>query len=109
MMGKETAKGDRAMIRNGSGFWLTLLMSLFWSLASWVRSIPAWVALILHFTAGLSIWWFWGTLAAWILGTFFWLLIIRLSGRAGSAPETSHGNKNPYSAEQADVFRAPKK
>lgn len=95
------------MIRKGSGFWVSLLMSLFWSLASWMRSLPAWIALVLHFTVGLSIWWFFGTLAAWILGTFFWLLIIRLSQRAGDEPTPPHGNRNPYSAASTDVFRAP--
>ena len=95
------------MIRKGSGFWLSLLMSLFWSLASWVRSLPAWIALVLHSTVGHSIWWFWGTLAAWILGTFFWLLIIRLSQRVGDEPPPPHGNRNPYSAGSQDVFRVP--
>lgn len=97
------------MIRKGSGFWLSLLMSLFWSLAGWVRSIPAWAALILHFTVGLSIWWFWGTLAAWILGTFFWVLIIRLSQHAGGEPPPPHDNRNPYSAGSADVFQKAQK
>ena len=95
------------MIRKGSGFWLSLLMSLFWSLAGWIRSLPAWIALILHFTVGLSIWWFWGTLAAWILGTMLWLLIIRLSQKVGDEPPPPHGNRNPYSAASQDVFRAP--
>ena len=95
------------MIRNGSSFWLSLLMSLFWSLAGWVRSLPAWIALFLHFTFGISIWWFWGTLAAWILGTTFWLLIIRLSQRVSDEPAPPHGNRNPYSAGSADVFRTP--
>ena len=95
------------MIRKGSGFWLSLRMSLFWSLAGWVRSLPAWIALLLHFTVGLSIWWFWGTLAAWILGTMLWLLIIRFSQRVGDEPPPPHGNRNPYSAESRNVFRAP--
>ena len=66
-------------------FWDTLyslFFFLFFRISSWLCSIPMWVTLILHFAVGLSIWWFWGTLAAWLLAGLIRYALIRF-GRWG--------------------------
>jgi hypothetical protein len=76
------------------GFFLCLLWNaLMYSFAT----IPAWVLLILHFTTGLPLLWFWVALGAWLLVIILRTLLVMFA-RYGSAnripvPE----NKNPYS------------
>ncbi|MBQ3791847.1 MAG: hypothetical protein II797_01960 [Clostridia bacterium] len=75
------------------GFFFFLLFRI----SSWLCSLPAWITLILHFTLGLSIWWFWGTLAAWILaGLIRYLLIVFARWGARSSTRVNE-NVNPYS------------
>ena len=87
-----TGKGESAL-----SVVLGLLLFLFWRIESWICSLPAWITLILHFTNGLSIWWFWATLAVWILSGVLRYLIV-LFARWGASGETvKKENKNPYS------------
>ena len=78
-----------------------LLFFIFLRVDSWLCSLPAWLTLILHFTVGLSIWWFWGTLIVWIaVGILRYLLI--LFGRWGASSEEPYKeNRNPYSVKSS--------
>ena len=74
-----------------------ILFFLFFRISSWLCSIPMWATLILHFTVGLPIFWFWLTLAAWILAGLLRYLLIRFARWGGDSPEPERPNKNPYS------------
>ena len=77
----------------------SLFIFLFFRLSSWICSVPAWLTLILHFTIGLPIFWFWLTLAAWLIAGVIWWALIDF-GRWGvreTANEPPKENKNPYS------------
>ncbi len=81
-------------------FWTKIAEFLFflvWHLSNWLMSVPAWLTLILHFTLGISWWWFIATFIAWVLNA--WLKYMLLSfGRWGSkVHEPFKENKNPYS------------
>lgn len=72
---------------------------LFWSLFGFMLFLPAWILLILHFTVGISIWWFWGALGVWIVIRILRMLLIRFA-RWGAGVEEDvdkSENKNPYS------------
>ncbi|MBR0412225.1 MAG: hypothetical protein IJI47_01475 [Eubacterium sp.] len=88
MKNKPTSFGD---------FMYGLFICLIFRVTSWVCSLPMWITLILHFVIGLSLVWFWATLAVWLIaGLLRYLMII--FGRWGAAvPEIEHENKNPYS------------
>lgn len=76
---------------------LGLLFFLFLRVTSWLCSIPMWVTLILHFTVGLSILWFWATLAAWLIAGVIRYLTIRFARWGANAIDPRKENKNPYS------------
>ena len=77
---------------------LSGLLSLVLSLAMRLEwSIPAWILLACRFAFGLSIWWFWLAIAAWILPCVIRLAILRWAARCGSTPDKPKENKNPYS------------
>ncbi|MBQ9467437.1 MAG: hypothetical protein IJU52_00315 [Clostridia bacterium] len=80
-------------------FFSGLFLFLFWSLSSFFLSLPAWILLILHFVANISILWFWGALAAWLIIRFLRYLIIRYArwGAGIEEEEKKNENKNPYS------------
>ena len=76
-----------------------LFVFLFFSLSSWLCSIPMCATLISHFVFGLPIFWFWLTLALWLLaGVIRYLVIVfaRWGGNSTGAND-SKPNKNPYS------------
>ena len=79
----------------GNGFISALLINLIFDL-EW--TIPAWIALALHFFLDISILWFVGAIALWIVGVgiktavFSWLI------REGNRPDPPKENKNPYSS-----------
>ena len=78
---------------------LSLFIFLFFRVSSWLCSIPMWATLILHFTIGLNIWWFWATLFAWLLAGVIRFALINF-GRWGAnetAKQLEKENKNPYS------------
>lgn len=84
------------------GILLGFLLFLFWRVSSWLCSIPMWMTLILHFTVGLPIVWFWGTLAAWLLAGLIRYLLILFGRWGGSTPDPVKENKNPYSAKAGE-------
>ena len=61
-------------------------------------TVPAWIALALHFFLDISILWFVGAIALWIVcvgiktAVFSWLI------REGNRPDLPKENKNPYSS-----------
>ena len=82
----------------------SLFFFLFFSLSSWLCSVPMWLTLILHFVLGLSIWWFWGTLIAWLLVGLLRFCLIRFGrwGAKETAAAPPRKNRNPYSAKNSD-------
>jgi hypothetical protein len=70
---------------------INLVLNLEWS-------IPAWILLLLHFIFDISILWFVGAIALWVVGVgvktavFSWLI------REGNRPDPPKENKNPYSS-----------
>ena len=79
----------------GNGFISALLINLIFDL-EW--TIPAWLLLAAYFIFKISIWWFVGALAVWIIGVaiktavFSWLIHV------GNIPDPPKENKNPYSS-----------
>lgn len=77
------------------GFFAALGINLIFDL-EW--TIPAWILLVLHFVFDISILWFIGAIALWVVGVgvktavFSWLI------REGNRPDPSKENKNPYSS-----------
>ena len=94
---------------SGIGIVFGLLFFLFWRIDSWLCSVPMWMTLILHFTVGLSIAWFWATLVVWILVGVMRYLMILFARWGSNDPEPQKENKNPYSASCEDVFPGKKK
>ncbi|MBR7092429.1 MAG: hypothetical protein IKI50_04500 [Clostridia bacterium] len=76
---------------------LGLLFFLFLRVESWACSIPAWLTLLLHFTSGLSLAWFFATLAAWLIAGVLRYLVIRFARWSVADPPQKKENKNPYS------------
>ena len=82
--------------REGS-FLLCLLINLLLNL-EW--SIPAWILLALHIWLDISLWWFVGGLALWILRILFGMWLIGWAADCGSQKDPPKENKNPYSKKQ---------
>ncbi len=61
------------------------------------RSIPAWILLALHFTPGISLWWFAGALALWMVPILVRMWVVRWAADCGSVKDPPKENKNPYS------------
>ena len=81
--------------KRGGSLLLCLLINL---LLNWEWSIPAWVLLALHFWLDISLWWFAGGLAFWVLCIFFGMWLMGWASRVGNEPTPYRENKNPYSA-----------
>ena len=73
---------------------LSFVLSL---LLRWYWSVPAWILLVLHFTAGISLWWFVGAFALYVTGVRVYVHIISWLVRMGNSDEPEKKNKNPYS------------
>ena len=78
---------------------LNFILSL---LFHWYWSVPAWILLALHFTSGISIWWFIGALALYVIGVRLFVHVVGWLIRAGNSEEPETKNKNPYSAGQRE-------
>ena len=78
----------------GGSFLLCLLINLLLNL-QW--SIPAWILLALHFWLDISIWWFVGALAFWVLSILADMWLIGWAARCGNEKDPPKENKNPYS------------
>ena len=79
------------------GFFLNLIINMLLNL-KW--SIPAGIFLGLHCAFGLSLWWFWGALALWILRIWAYMMVYRWASSAPPSPPQK--NKNPYSRKNFD-------
>ena len=79
------------------GFLLSLLINLLLNL-EW--SIPAWLLLGLHIWLSISIWWFIGGLAFWILRILAGMWLMGWASACGNEKDPPKENKNPYSAKQ---------
>ena len=88
-----------AMRRAGldGGFWLCLGLNLIFTV-QW--SIPAWIALVLHFVLRISLIWFAGLLVLWILIVFLTTLLL---SKIASMPGSGTGVRTPE--EQAEKDR----
>ena len=79
----------------GNGFFSALLINLIFDL-EW--TIPAWLLLATHFIFKISIWWFVGALAVWIIGVAIKTAVFSWLVRVGNIPDPPKENKNPYSS-----------
>ena len=73
---------------------------LFFRIGYLLLSLPAWALLILHFTVGISIWWFAGYIILWfVVALLRYLLIVFARQCVKDEKETlaRQENKNPYS------------
>ena len=87
--------------KDRGGFFLCLLWH---AILYFLWTIPAWIALALHFTFGTSLAWFWIALGVWAAAILLRTLLV-IFARYGSAhripvPE----NKNPYSKKVRDPY-----
>ncbi len=82
-------------VKKDSGFLLSYLINLAFNL-EW--TVPAWIALALHFIFGISLWWFIGAIIIWLMAVLFKTLVLFLLNKAGNMPEKYRENKNPYSS-----------
>lgn len=89
---KKKGKGERAL-----GVIFSVILFLFLRVETWLCSLPMWITLILHFTIGLPIIWFWLTLIVWILVGVVRFLILLFARWGKNSPQTERENKNPYS------------
>ena len=80
--------------KNGGSFFLCLLINLLLNL-QW--SIPAWILLALHDWLGISICWFVGGLAFWLLSILSGMWIMGWAADCGNQKDPPKENKNPYS------------
>lgn len=69
---------------------INLLLNMEWS-------IPAWVLLALHIWLDISIWWFVGGLAFWVLSVFAGMRFVGWAAACGRHKDPPKENKNPYS------------
>jgi hypothetical protein len=79
---------------NTGNFLLSLLINMLLNL-EW--SIPAWILLALHYAFGLSLWWFFGALALWILRVLAGMWFMGWAASCGNSKDPPKENKNPYS------------
>ena len=79
----------------GNGFISALLINLVFDL-EW--TIPAWMLLAGRLIFGISIWWFVGALAVWVLGVAIKTSVLSWLVRIGNTPDPPKENKNPYSS-----------
>lgn len=63
----------------------------------WYWSIPAWILLILHFVLGISIWWFAGAFALYVIGVRIFVHAVGWLVSMGNEDEKPQKNINPYS------------
>ena len=83
--------------KRSGGFIICLLFNMLINL-EW--SIPAWILLALHFWLDISIWWFVGALAFWILSIISWMSIMGWATDCSNTPDPPKENKNPYSVKK---------
>ena len=60
-------------------------------------SAPAWILLALHFWLKISIWWFVGALALWLLRILLGMCLFGWASKCSNTKDPPKENKNPYS------------
>ena len=90
---------------HSGGFFICLLFNMIINL-QW--AIPAAVCLIMHFIWDISLWWFVGALALWVLIMVVWMLIIGWASNCGDTPTPERENLNPYSQKNMNPYSAGK-
>jgi ABC-type transport system involved in cytochrome bd biosynthesis fused ATPase/permease subunit len=103
MQGKEAADVEK---KERGGFFLCLLWHALLYLP-W--SLPAWIALALHFAAGISLTWFWVALGAWFFAILLRTLLVMFARFGFSHRIPVPENKNPYSVKVRDPYAAMRK
>ena len=84
---------------HGGGFLICFIFNMFLNL-EW--SIPAWILLALHFIFDISILWFIGGLAFWILCILSGMWIMGWAADCSNEKDPPRENKNPYSSKNGD-------
>ena len=84
-------------VKNTGGFLLCAVINL---LLNFEWSIPAWILLALHIWLEISVWWFAGGLALWVLRVLLGMWFMRWATRCGNIKEQPKENKNPYSVKK---------
>ena len=79
----------------GNGFFSALLINLVFDL-EW--TIPAWLLLAAHFIFDISLWWFVGALAVWIIGVAIKTAVLSWLVHIGNVPDPPKENKKQYSS-----------
>ena len=79
----------------GNGFFSALLINLVFDL-EW--TIPAWLLLAAHFIFDISLWWFAGALAVWVIGVAIKTAVLSWLVHIGNIPDPPKENKKPYSS-----------
>ncbi len=77
------------------GFFAALGINLIFNL-EW--TIPAWILLALHFIFEISLWYFAGAIALWVIGVAVKTIVFSRLIREGNRPDPPKENKNPYSS-----------
>lgn len=83
--------------RKSGSFWLCLLINM---LLNFEWSIPAWILLGVHFWLDISIWWFIGALALWILRILAGMWLMGWASACSNQKDPPKENKNPYSVKK---------
>lgn len=79
------------------GFFSGLVFFFFLRLDSMLFSLPIWLLLILHFTSGLSLKWFFIGVGVFFLVGFIRYLVLLFARWGASYEDAPKENKNPYS------------
>ena len=77
------------------GFLLGLLFNMLLNIR-W--TLPAWILLAAYFIFKISIWWFVGALAVWVIGVAIKTAVFSWLVHVGNIPDPPKENKNPYSS-----------
>lgn len=93
----EVEKPRNKKVERSIGVIFSIIFFLFLRIETWLCSVPMWATLILHFVVGLPIYWFWLTLAAWILVGAIRVLVLLFARWGRNYPQQYRENKNPYS------------
>lgn len=83
------------------GFFLCML---WYAMIYLPGSIPAWVVLVLHYTIGINIAWFWVALGIWLFAVLLRVLLVIFARYGGQHRILSPENKNPYSKKVCDPY-----
>jgi len=87
--------------RAGRGFFLGLIFILLWQSGWAVFALILW---LLHRWMGISLFLCWVALGVWLFSALLATVLIHAGARGPDAPAPAQQNRNPYSADSAQVF-----